>query len=107
MQQSTPLLYCSSRADPIILLLLLQINLPLPYQILVVLGHAVFGAFEYKRFTNFQKYGEVSHISSLQAKTSWKHVDSSLPYVHKWCAAVLVVRHALVCKIGTSHGPQP
>ena len=37
----------------------LQIQLPLPYQILVVLGHAIFGAFEYKRFTNFQKYGEV------------------------------------------------
>ena len=34
-------------------------NFPLPYQISVVLAHAVFGAFEYKRFTNFQKYGEV------------------------------------------------
>ena len=36
-----------------------QVNFPLPFQITVVLGHLIFGAFEYKRWTNFTKYGEV------------------------------------------------
>lgn len=39
--------------------MLVQVDWPLPYWPGVVVFHAIYAAFEVKRFDNFQKYGEV------------------------------------------------
>ena len=39
----------------------------LPYAVLVVIGHAIFATFEFKRWDNFQKKGEVSSQISCQS----------------------------------------
>lgn len=47
-----------------------QVNYVLPYGVLVVLGHIIFATFEFSRWRNFQKKGEVSMSSLLSHQSA-------------------------------------